>query len=174
MANNTHRIRKKLANNTHRIRKRFALRRRKLQILQILANSKSVRKSSLVSDYLTNICKLKLKLEAIRREYSNLIAVKKRCLLLLENTREPKVKVQKIGDKFEVKVECERREDGLVSILEVLEEMGLDVLQATVSCDHFFSMEALVVAPDQALEASDVAQAILKAIEKQVGEDLVT
>lgn len=84
------------------------------------------------------------------------------------------VKVQKIGDKFEVKVKCERREDGLVSILEVLENMGLDVLQARVSCDHVFSMEAFVVAQDQALEATDVAQAILRAIEKQVGEDHVT
>ncbi|XP_030547239.1 uncharacterized protein LOC115752941 [Rhodamnia argentea] len=156
------------------MRKSVALRRRKIHILKTLANSKSVRKSSLISDYLANICKLKLKLEAIRREYSSLIAVKKRCLLLLKNMREPEVKVQKVGDKFELKVNCERREDGLVSILEALDEMGLDVLQARVSCDRVFSMEAFVVAQDQALEASDVAQAILRAMEKQVGEDLVT
>ncbi|KAI3440027.1 uncharacterized protein J3R85_004180 [Psidium guajava] len=159
---------------THRTRKRVALRRRKIHILQSLANTKSVRNRSLISVYLANICKLKLKLEAIRREFSSLIAVKKRCLLLLKNMREPKVKVQKNGDKFEVKINCERREDGLVSILEALEKMGLDVLQARVSCDHVFSMEAFVVAQDQALEASDVAQAIVRAMEKQVGEDLVT
>lgn len=82
------------------------------------------------------------------------------------------MKVEKIGENFIVRVRCNKGENRLVSILEAFEEMGLIVRQANVSCNYYFAMEAIAVPqnPQQALEARDVAQVILKATEKQAVE----
>ncbi|KAH9749103.1 transcription factor bHLH35-like protein [Citrus sinensis] len=155
-----------------RLQRRRAL-HRKLHILRTLTNSKSVKKSSIIMDSLLYVCKLKLKLEAIKREYSNLMAIKKAYLDLMKHNRVPKeVKVEKIGENFIVRVRCNKGENRLVSILEAFEEMGLIVRQASVSCNYYFAMEAIAVPqnPQQALEARDVAQVILKATEKQAVE----
>lgn len=79
------------------------------------------------------------------------------------------MKVEKIGENFVVRVRCNKGENRLVSILEAFEEMGLIVLQASVSCNYYFAMEATAVPqnPQQVLEARDVTQVILKATEKQ-------
>ncbi|KAJ9690736.1 hypothetical protein PVL29_013076 [Vitis rotundifolia] len=142
-----------------RFRKRMAL-RRKLHILRTLTSSKSVKKSSIVMDAFLYIYKLKLKLEAIKREY----------LKLINYTQE--VKVEKINGKgFLVRVSCKKGQDLLVSILEAFEDMGLNVLQARVSCNHGFGMEAVVEAEDQALDGRAVTEAVLKAIEKPGGDE---
>ena len=75
-----------------------------------------------------------------------------------------------------MRVRCEKRDDTLVSVLQVFEEMGLHVLQARVSCcdDKSFSMEALITTVAQnhnnqaELSARDVEEAITKAIEKAI------
>ncbi|KAK6264585.1 hypothetical protein QUC31_012764 [Theobroma cacao] len=152
--------------------------RRKLHLLRTLTNSKSVKRSSVVLNVLLHIYKLKVKLEEIQREYQNLMAIKNEYLTLLEHVQIPKeVKVEKIGEEFVVKVTCNKGGDKLVSILEAFDELGLNVLQARVSCNHFFSMEAIAVAQDQqTTDIKDVTQAVLKAIEKHGGgeETLVT
>lgn len=79
---------------------------------------------------------------------------------------------------FVVRVRCEKGEDTLVSVLEAFEEIGLLVLQATVSCkDNSFSMEATTVAAaaqshGQTLNVKDVTQAITKAIEMPLKNDM--
>lgn len=84
------------------------------------------------------------------------------------------VKVEKIsGEQFVVRVACNKGGDKLVSILEVFDELGLNVVQARVSCRHFFSMEAIIgVGQDQKTsDMKDITDAVLKAIdEKQSGE----
>ncbi|CAN6546255.1 unnamed protein product [Malus baccata var. baccata] len=57
------------------LRKRVSL-RRKLQILRSLTKTKSVKRTSIVVDALPHIYMLKLKLEAVHREYSHLMAIK--------------------------------------------------------------------------------------------------
>lgn len=83
--------------------------------------------------------------------------------------------MEKLGeDQFVVKVRCNRGGDKLVSIVEAFEELGLNVVRARVCCNHFFSMEAIVVAQDQqTTKTKDVTQAILKAIDKQGGERIL-
>ncbi|KAJ4703693.1 Transcription factor bHLH35-like protein [Melia azedarach] len=154
------------------LQRRRAL-RRKLHILRTLTNSKSMKKSSIIVDCLLYIYKLKLKLEAIRREYSNLMAIKNAYLELMKSFQVPKeVKVEKIGERFTIRVKCNKGGNRLVSILEAFEKMGLLVLQASVSCNYNFSMEATAVAQNQqALDATDVTQLLLKAIEKQAAVD---
>ncbi|XP_010242108.1 PREDICTED: uncharacterized protein LOC104586540 [Nelumbo nucifera] len=143
-----------------RQQKRVAL-RRKLQILRSLTSSKSMRKSSIIIDAFNYINHLKLKLEAIHQAYGD----------LLKQIRLPtEVKVERIENGFLVNVTCEKGPDLLVSILETFEETGLNVLHARVSSNHCFSMETIVEAQQQTLDARQVTQAVLKAIGKQRAE----
>lgn len=76
--------------------------------------------------------------------------------------------MDKVGEKFLVRVICKKEENSLVSVLEVLDEVGMNVLQASVSCNYFFSMDAIAVAQNQqAVDVREVTQLILKAIEKK-------
>ncbi|TYH67238.1 hypothetical protein ES332_D06G175200v1 [Gossypium tomentosum] len=155
---------------------RIAASRRKLQLLRTLTNSKSVRRRSIILNVLLHFHKLTVKLEEIQREYQNLMAIRNEYFNLLKHIQIPKeVKVEKLGeDQFVVKVRCNRGGDKLVSIVEAFEELGLNVVRARVSCNHFFAMEAIVVAQDQqTTKTKDVTQAILKAIDKQGGERIL-
>ncbi|KAK6932715.1 hypothetical protein RJ641_002339 [Dillenia turbinata] len=138
--------------------KRVAL-RRKLQILKALTNSKSVKKNCIIMDALQHIKELKLKLEAINREYSTLI----------KHTKVPEVRIDKIDQGLvNIRVTCEKGQDNLlVCILEALEKMGLNVLQARVSTHYFFAMEAIAEF-QEALDERNVSRAVFDAIEKQV------
>lgn len=78
--------------------------------------------------------------------------------------------MEKIEEGFHVIVTCEKAEDTLVSILDAFDEMGLNILQAKVSCNSYFAMEAIAahVAQNQhKLDVTDVTQAIIKATQKQ-------
>ncbi|GKU92388.1 hypothetical protein SLEP1_g6122 [Rubroshorea leprosula] len=145
---------------------------RKLHLLQALAGSKSVKRSSIILDALLYIQQLKLKLQELQREYLNLLAIKNEYLTLMKHTQIPKeVKVEKTQEGLLVRVTCRKGGDLLVSILEAFDEMGLNVIQARVSCTNFFAMEAIAVAQDkEAVDARDVSQAVLKAIERGDGE----
>ena len=79
--------------------------------------------------------------------------------------------MEKIGEEFVVEVTCNKGGDKLVSILEAFDELGLNVLQARVSCSHFFAMEATAVAQDQqTIDIKDITQAVLKAIDEKQGD----
>ncbi|XVE51493.1 hypothetical protein DITRI_Ditri02bG0046100 [Diplodiscus trichospermus] len=146
--------------------------RRKLHHLRTLTKTKSVKRGSIILNVLLHLCKLIVKLEEMQREYQNLMAIRNEYLILLKHMQIPKeVKVEKIGEVFVVKVTCNKGAgDKLVSILEAFDELGLNVLQARVSCTHFFAMEAIAVAQDkQSTDTKVVTQAVLKAIEKQGG-----
>ncbi|CAA0817803.1 Unknown protein [Striga hermonthica] len=95
---------------------------------------------------------LKLQVEAIQKEYQNLI------------NHIQEVKVEKIGMGYLlVRITCKKGEKLLVSILEAFEEMNVVVLQAKLTSKHFFGMEAIVKA-DQ-VDESILNQAILKVIQ---------
>ncbi|KAI9197598.1 hypothetical protein LWI28_001333 [Acer negundo] len=87
--------------------------------------------------------------------------IKRQYIYLMEHIQVPEeVKVEKIGETFLVKVICKKGDENkLVSILEVFDEMGVNVVQASVSCNYYFSMEA-IVAPQNPAEAMDVRQVI--------------
>ncbi|XP_054801296.1 uncharacterized protein LOC129305294 [Prosopis cineraria] len=155
-----------------REQKRMSL-RRKLHILRTHINSKSAKRSFFTKSTVLQIYRLKVMLETIKREYANLIAARREYQNLLSHVQEHKnVKVEKVAEgTFAAKVTCEKGGDKLVAILEAFEEKGLNVEQARVSCDDGFSMEALVVAEDQALDTRNVVEALLRAIGKQSGEN---
>lgn len=49
--------------------------------------------------------------------------------------------------------------------------MGLNVVQARVSCNYGFGMEAIVEAEDKALDVRTMTEAVLKAIDQKPGGD---
>ncbi|KAK6133542.1 hypothetical protein DH2020_032671 [Rehmannia glutinosa] len=135
-----------------KMQRRMAL-RKKLQILRALTKSKSVKKSSIIMDAFLYIYKLKLQVEAIKKEYQYLI----------DHIQE--VKVEKLGTGYLlVMVTCKKGGEMLVLILEAFEKMNLNVVQARVTCKHFFGMEAIVEAN---IDATILNEAILKVIKTQ-------
>ncbi|XP_028764794.1 uncharacterized protein LOC114722844 [Neltuma alba] len=155
-----------------RKQKRVSL-RRKLHILRTRINSNSAKRSLIAKSTVLQIYRLKVMLETIKREYANLIAARREYQNLLKHVQQHKnVKVEKVAEgTFAAKVTCEKGGDKLVAILEAFEEKGLNVEQARVSCNDGFSMEAIVVAEDQALDTRNIAEVLLGAIGKQSGEN---
>ncbi|KAI5659788.1 hypothetical protein M9H77_28581 [Catharanthus roseus] len=150
-----------MASRVSKIQRRKAL-HRKLQILKNLTNSKSAKKSCIIKDAFLYICNLKLQLEAITRQHHYLI----------NNSQE--VKVEKVGEKYLViRVSCckKKRQDLLVSILDAIEKLNLNVIQVRVEANYLFGLEAIVDAningtDDQVVDVKDVNEAILNAINK--------
>ncbi|KAL1562627.1 hypothetical protein AAHA92_05190 [Salvia divinorum] len=135
-----------------KMQRRMAL-RRKLHILRTLTKSKSVKRSSIIMDAFLYIYKLKLQVEAIKKEYQYLI----------NNIQQ--VKVEKVGTgHLRVMVTCKKGEEILVSLLEAFEKLKVNVVQARVSCNHFFGMEAIV---EDTIDASILRDAILELIQQQ-------
>ncbi|KAK7318836.1 hypothetical protein RJT34_03543 [Clitoria ternatea] len=155
-----------------KVHKRIPL-RRKLQILRVLTNSNTAKRTTIAKSTLLSIYKLKLALESIKREYENLLATRRDYNTPLNHIKENKdVKIEKVGaGSFMVRVTCEKGGDNkLVAILEVFDGMCLNVEQAKVSCENGFSLDAIVVAEDQTLDVRHVTEALLKAIGNQSEE----
>ncbi|XP_021907791.1 uncharacterized protein LOC110822093 isoform X2 [Carica papaya] len=152
---------------------KFHKRKTKKMVSKVLRkrSSKALKKKTekVIMKALLHIFKLKLKMEAINREYSNLLEIKKQYLNLIKQIQLPKalVKVVKIEQGFLLRITCNQGGDHrLVAILERLEEMGLNVVQARVSCtSNLFTMEAIAAADDDRdLDVSNMTQALANAI----------
>ncbi|KAL1826861.1 hypothetical protein ACET3Z_005273 [Daucus carota] len=129
---------------------------RKLRVLKHLTSSKSVKANTIIKDAFCYMYKLKLQL-AIHKEH----------LYVMQHLQEVKVVKTETG-QIEIKVACKMGEDILVPVLEVLEKMNLNVIDAKVSCECVFSMEAVVEQLDKApLDLGRVEKAILVAIQTQ-------
>ncbi|GAB4827183.1 hypothetical protein Ancab_034073 [Ancistrocladus abbreviatus] len=147
-----------MACRSRRLQRRMAF-RKKLHTLRTLTNSDSVRASSIIMDAFLYISALKLKLELLKREHMKLMSH-------IHPSME--VKVQKVGNGFLVKVRGEKRgqDQSLVGILQAFDEIGLAVVQATVSCENHFAMEALVETVGiVALDVKAVTEAVLRALQ---------
>ncbi|KAE8696479.1 Detected protein of unknown function [Hibiscus syriacus] len=154
-----------------KLRRRTAVSRRKrLHLMQ--TNPKSVRYFN--KNVVLHFHKLKIKLEELQRECQNLRVMRNEYFTLLKHIQIPKeVKVEKIGEQFVVRVVCSNKGGyKLVWILSAFDELGLDVVRASVSCSHLFSMEAIAEAQGQeGTGIREITLALLKAIdEKQGGE----
>ncbi|CAL9216645.1 unnamed protein product [Arabidopsis halleri] len=121
--------------------------------------------SMVIREVLLYIAMLKLEIEALQREYEDLKIIKKEPLHQFQE-----VKVEKIGEMFQVKIKSPKGENNLVNILEAFEEMGLSVAQARVSCLDSFAMEAIVSpqSKDKLCSVDDLTQTLLKAVVKSI------
>ncbi|EFH67059.1 predicted protein [Arabidopsis lyrata subsp. lyrata] len=116
-----------------------------------------------IKEVLLYITMLKLEIEALQREYEDLKIIKKEPLHQFQV-----VKVEKIGEMFQVKIKSPKGENNIVNILEAFEEMGLSVAQARVSCLDSFAMEAIASPQwkDKLCSVDDFTQTLLKAVVK--------
>ncbi|KAI4302673.1 hypothetical protein MLD38_038393 [Melastoma candidum] len=77
------------------------------------------------------------------------------------------VKVETLDKGFRINIYSDRSCPGLlVSILEAFEELGLNVMDAKISCSENFSLEAIGEEDeeDENIDAQEVKKAVLKAI----------
>ncbi|XP_061339110.1 transcription factor SCREAM2-like [Gastrolobium bilobum] len=142
-----------------RPRKKAAM-QHKLEQLRSLTNSSAMNKASIIVDATRYIEELKQKVEGLNTELGTAESSTSQDEL-------PKVTVETLERGFLINVFSERNCPGmLVAILEAFEELGLDVLDARVSCEDTFQLEAVggENQENESIDAQVVKQAVLQAI----------
>ncbi|XP_057487551.1 transcription factor SCREAM2-like isoform X4 [Actinidia eriantha] len=143
-----------------RERKKAAL-YRKFRQLRSATNSTAVNKTSILVDASKYIEELKEKVERLNQDVATSQSSSGHDSL-------PMVTVDTLEKGFLINVFSEKNCPGLlVSILKAFEELGLDVLDASISCSDSFRLEAVGgenEGQDESLDAQVVKQAVLQAI----------
>ncbi|XVF65912.1 hypothetical protein PTKIN_Ptkin09bG0288900 [Pterospermum kingtungense] len=137
----------------------------KLEQLRSVTNSTAVNKTSIVVDASRYIEELKEKVDKLNQETGTSTS---------SQNPLPMVTVETLEKGFLINVFLEKNCPGLlVSILETFEEIGLDVLDARVSCEDNFQLEAIGGENQgigEGIDAQMVKQAVLQAISKWSGD----
>ncbi|OMO73551.1 hypothetical protein CCACVL1_17225 [Corchorus capsularis] len=140
--------------------KRAAL-HEKLQLLRSITNSHALNKTSIIVDASKYIEELKEKVERLNQDIAAAQSSNDQNPL-------PMVTVETLEKGFLINVFSEKSCPGLlVSILEAFEELGLNVLEARVSCTESFRLQAVGGENEEQSESIDaqvVKQAVLQAI----------
>ncbi|KAG6744349.1 hypothetical protein POTOM_053069 [Populus tomentosa] len=122
------------------------------RLLQALMN-----KTSIIVDASKYIGELKNKVDRLKKEIGTSSTP--------QNSLPAQVTVENLEKGFLINVFSGKNCPGLlVSILEAFEELGLDVLDARVSCEDNFQLEAIGGDQNQGHDAQVVKQAVLQAI----------
>ncbi|KAL0450937.1 UNVERIFIED_CONTAM: hypothetical protein Slati_1650100 [Sesamum latifolium] len=134
----------------------------KLQHLRSATNSTAVNRASIVVDASRYIQELKERVEKLNQDIATLQTSTQ------QNSLPAQVKVETLEKGFLINVFSERNCPGLlVSILEAFEDLGLEVLDARVSCSDAFRLEAVSdqnEGQSDSIDAQVVKQAVLQAI----------
>ncbi|XP_054784864.1 transcription factor BHLH3-like isoform X1 [Prosopis cineraria] len=137
----------------------------KLQQLRDVTNSSAVNKASIIVDASKYIEELKQKVEGLNAELGSSSTASESSSS--SQNQLPKVTVETLERGFLINVFSERNCPGmLVSILEAFEVLGLEVLDARVSCEDAFQLEAVGGESQEIddIDAQMVKQAVLQAI----------
>ncbi|XP_015961195.1 transcription factor SCREAM2 [Arachis duranensis] len=149
-----------------RERRREAL-QQKLNQLRDVTNSSGVNKASIIVDASRYIEELKQKVEGLNSE---LVITETSSSTSQIDDELPMVTVETLEKGFHINVYSEKNCPGmLVSILKAFEELGLDVLDARVSCEDTFQLQAVggeSQKNNDTIDAQVVKQAVLQAINK--------
>ncbi|XP_021621317.1 uncharacterized protein LOC110621365 isoform X2 [Manihot esculenta] len=128
----------------------------KLQLLRDVTNSTSMNKTSIIVDASKYIGELKEKVERLNQEIGT------------SQNQFPMVTVETLKKGFLINVLSEKNCPGLlVSILEAFEGLSLDVIDARVSCEDNFQLEAVggdYQGDADSVDAQVVKQAVVQAI----------
>ncbi|KAE8697120.1 Alpha-soluble NSF attachment protein 2 [Hibiscus syriacus] len=133
----------------------------KLHLLRSITNSHAVNKTTIIVDASKYIEELKKKVERLNRDIS--------AAAQSSNHQNPwQVTVETLDKGFLINVFSENTCPGLlVSLLEAFEELGLNILEARVSCTDSFRLQAVGgenEEQDESIDAQVVKQAVLQAI----------
>ncbi|KAL2337630.1 hypothetical protein Fmac_012076 [Flemingia macrophylla] len=143
-------------------RRKKAAMQRKLQQLRSVTNSSAVNRASIIVDATRYIEELKQKVDGLNSELGTAESSS------ISQDELPMVTVETLERGFLINVFSERNCPGmLVAILDAFEELGLDVLDARVSCEDTFQLEAVggESQENESIDAQVVKQAVLKAIQ---------
>ncbi|GLT27632.1 hypothetical protein SLA2020_026160 [Shorea laevis] len=144
--------------------KRAKVQHEKLQLLRSVTNSHALNETSVIVDASKYIEELKKKVERLNQDIADAQTSDKNSL--------PMVTVETLKKGFLINVFSAKNCPGLlVSILEALEELNLNVLEARVSCTDNFRLQAVGENEEEgeAIDAKVVKQVVLEAI-KHWGE----
>ncbi|KAK4834873.1 hypothetical protein QYF36_001676 [Acer negundo] len=134
----------------------------KLQLLRSITNSHALNKTSIIVDASKYIEELKQRVERLNQDIATAESSSSHQNPL------PMVTVETLEKGFLINVFSKKSCSGLlVSILEAFEELGLNVLEARVSCTESFNLQAVGGENEEQSESMDaqvVKQAILQAI----------
>ncbi|XP_020236682.1 transcription factor SCREAM2 isoform X1 [Cajanus cajan] len=143
-------------------RRKNAAMQGKLQQLRSVTNSSAVNKASIIVDATRYIEELKQKVDGLNSELGTAESSS------ISQDELPMVTVETLERGFLINVFSERNCPGmLVAILDAFEELGLDVLDARVSCEDTFQLEAVggESQENESIDAQVVKQAVLQAIQ---------
>ncbi|KAL5799772.1 hypothetical protein ACOSQ3_032868 [Xanthoceras sorbifolium] len=134
----------------------------KLQLLRSITNSHALNKTSIIVDASKYIEELKQKVESLNQDIAT-------AQTSSDQNPLPMVTVETLEKGFLINVFSKKSCPGLlVSILEAFEDLGLNVLEARVSCTDTFSLQAVggenEEQSSESMDAQVVKQAILQAI----------
>ncbi|XP_050385889.1 uncharacterized protein LOC126802320 isoform X2 [Argentina anserina] len=109
----------------------------KLQLLRSITNSHALNQTSIIVDASKYIEELKQKVERLNQDIANATSSH-------DQNQLPVVTVETLDKGFLINVFSEKSCPGLlVSVLEAFEELGLNVLEARVSCEESFRLQAV-------------------------------
>ncbi|XP_028768891.1 uncharacterized protein LOC114726460 isoform X2 [Neltuma alba] len=138
---------------------------RNLQFLRSIINShqrKRKASSSVILDASVYLQSVRQTLE----ELNQAIAASRN---LIDNDPVPMVTVEEREEGFMIKVLSQRSCEGLlVFVLQAIEELGLDVLQARVSCAESFCLEAVTGTQDDEETGHMKAQLVERAVSQAI------
>ncbi|XP_019254063.1 PREDICTED: transcription factor SCREAM2 [Nicotiana attenuata] len=137
-----------------------------MQLLRSITKSHAINETSIIVDASKYIQELKHKVERLNHDITTTTTAAQSST---NNTSSwPQVEVETLEKGFLVNVYSERSCPGLlVSILEVVEELGLNVLEARVSCTDTFRLEAFSgenEENEETINAQVVTEAVFEAI----------
>ncbi|TMW93888.1 hypothetical protein EJD97_011022 [Solanum chilense] len=146
-----------------REQKRASVLHDKLQLLRSITKSHALSESSIIVDASKYIQELKHKVERLNQDITTTTPQTNSN----NNTSSwPQIEVETLEKGFLVNVYSERSCPGLlVSILQVLEDLGLNVLEARVSCTETFRLQAFGGEDEETMiNAQVVTEAVFEAI----------
>ncbi|XP_068315074.1 transcription factor bHLH61-like isoform X1 [Pyrus communis] len=138
----------------------------KLQLLRSITNSHALNKTSIIVDASKYIEELKQKVERLNQDIAN--AQTTSSSSSDQNPLPGQVTVEALEKGFLINVFSEKSCPGLlVSVLEAFEDLGLNVLEARVSCADSFRLQAVGGENEEegeSIDAHAVKQAVAVAI----------
>ncbi|KAM1054164.1 hypothetical protein FF1_001587 [Malus domestica] len=136
----------------------------KLQLLRSITNSNALNKTSIIVDASKYIEELKQKVERLNQDIANAQTTSSSS----DQNPLPGVTVETLEKGFLINVFSEKSCPGLlVSVLEAFEDLGLNVLEARVSCEDSFRLQAVGGENEEegeSIDAHAVKQAVAVAI----------
>ncbi|XP_030534665.1 transcription factor SCREAM2-like isoform X2 [Rhodamnia argentea] len=133
----------------------------KLQLLRSMTNSHALNKTSIIVDASKYIKELKQKVERLNEDIANAETSSQQPQL-------PVVTVETLEKGFLINVFSDKSCPGLlVSILEAFEDLGLNVLEARVSCTDNFRLQAFGGENEEEgdmIDSQVIKQAVVQAV----------